>query len=391
MIIIDAPYISDFLIDTIRKNGFTILDTDVARGLIGEAELHWVEEQKAVARLKAAPNTPVYTNSENALSWVEQHLPEQDRTLALRLFKDKYAFRDLIRALYPDFFFKTVQLKDIASLDIEGFPRPFVIKPQVGFFSIGVYIINDEADWERAKRELQPAKLKNIFPVSVLDTSTFIIEEYIEGEEYAIDYYYDEQGKAVVLNVLHHLFSSGSDTRDRVYSTSKNIITAYKEALEDFLTLIGKKLNLKNFPAHAEVRINADGKIVPIEINPLRFGGWCTTADLLGVALGFNSYEYFFQNRKPDWSQIFKGKEDKLFSIIVLDNSTGIHPSVIENFDFEKLARDFEHPVLIRELDINNYPVFGFLFAETHSENQKELDTILVSDLKQYVKKKPIE
>jgi hypothetical protein len=48
----------------------------------------------------------------------------------------------------------------------------------------------------------------NIFPENVLNTSNFIIEEFIRGEEYAIDYYYDNNGDAVLLNVLHHLFSS---------------------------------------------------------------------------------------------------------------------------------------------------------------------------------------
>jgi NADPH-dependent curcumin reductase CurA len=37
------------------------------------------------------------------------------------------------------------------------------------------------------------------------NTSNFIIEEFIQGEEYAIDYYYDNNGDAVLLNVLHHL------------------------------------------------------------------------------------------------------------------------------------------------------------------------------------------
>jgi hypothetical protein len=39
---------------------------------------------------------------------------------------------------------------------------------------------------------------------------------------------------AVLLNVLHHLFSSGTDTSDRVYSTSKAIIEKYKLILNIF-------------------------------------------------------------------------------------------------------------------------------------------------------------
>jgi biotin carboxylase len=82
---------------------------------------------------------------------------------------------------------------------------PFVVKPSIGFFSIGVHIIKNKEDWLKAKNELQAEKLKSIFPESVLNTNHFIIEEFIPGEEYAIDYYHDQDGKVVILK---HLTSS---------------------------------------------------------------------------------------------------------------------------------------------------------------------------------------
>jgi hypothetical protein len=45
-----------------------------------------------------------------------------------------------------------------------------------------------------------------------------------------------------------------------------------------------------------------------------------------------------------------------------LDNNSGIIPSDILRFNYSDLAKDFEKPILIRELDINKYPVFGFAF-----------------------------
>ncbi|MGB5323114.1 hypothetical protein [Lutimonas sp.] len=72
-------------------------------------------------------------------------------------------------------------------------------------------------------------------------------------------------------------------------------------------------------------------------------------------------------------------------SIIILNNNSGIAAPDILDFDYKALADDFENPVLIRELDINTYPVFGFVFAETSLQHQKELDDMLVSDLKKYI------
>jgi hypothetical protein len=385
MFLIDKPFVSDFLIETIKDNNYKIIATKVAKELVKDDSLAWIEEEEAIALLKNNPEISLYSNSENALAWIDQYYGESELSSQLQVLKNKVKFRELIKELFPDFYFKQISIEEIQRLSDDEIRFPFVIKPAVGFFSIGVHIVENEEDWIKAKSELQPDKLKSIFPKNVLNISNFIIEEFIRGEEYAIDYYYDNNGDAVLLNVLHHLFSSGTDTSDRVYSTSKAIIEKYKIDLEYFLSKIGKELHLKNFPAHAEVRIDENGKIIPIEVNPLRFGGFCTTADLLGVTLGFNEYKCFCENKKPDWDTIFEGKENKIFSVIILDNNSGIIPSDILKFSYSDLAKDFEKPILIRELDINKYPVFGFAFIESAASNKKELNDILTSDLRKYI------
>ena len=385
MFLIDKPFVSDFLIKTIKDNNYKIIATKVAKELVKDDSLVWIAEDEAIALLKNNPEISLYSNSENALAWIDQYYGESELSNQLQVLKNKVKFRELIKELFPGFYFRQISIEEIQQLSDDEIRFPFVIKPAVGFFSIWVHIVENEKDWIKAKSELRPEKLKSIFPENVLNTRNFIIEEFIRGEEYAIDYYYDNNGDAVLLNVLHHLFSSGTDTSDRVYTTSKAIIEKYKIDLEDFLSKIGKELHLKNFPAHAEVRIDENGKIIPIEVNPLRFGGFCTTADLLGVTLGFNEYKCFCENKKPDWDTIFKGKEDKIFSVIVLDNNSGIIPSDILRFNYSDLAKDFEKPVLIRELDINNYPLFGFAFIESAASNKKELNDILTSDLRKYI------
>lgn len=387
MFLIDHPFVSDFLIDTIKDHNYKIIATKIAQEIIDDDSLNWVEEEKAVAFIKSNPQTPIYSNSENGLAWIESNLGASELAQQIRILKDKLKFRELIKNLFPNFYFREVKLEDIHKLSPQELPFPFVIKPAVGFFSIGVHIVKNEEDWNKAKKELNTENLTSIYPVNVLNTTTFIIEEFILGEEFAIDYYYDTHGNVVLLNILHHLFSSSKDTSDRVYSTSKEIIENHKVDIEIFLNKIGTQLNLKNFPAHAEVRIDKNGKIIPIEINPLRFGGWCTTGDLLGLTLGFNSYKCFSENQQPNWESIFKGKESKKMSIVVLDNNSGIESSNILNFNYSDLANDFENPVLIRQLDIQKYPVFGFVFAETSVHNQKELNDILTSDLKKYITK----
>ncbi len=385
MYLVDKPYVSAFLIDTIKENNYPLVAIKSAKELVADASLNWMSEEEAIASLKNNPSQPIYSNSENALSWIEEHFGESELSKQINILKNKAEFREQIKALFPDFKFQKIKLENIQDLATEDLSFPFVIKPSIGFLSLGVYIVKDENDWIKAKEEIRSQNLKSIFPKNVLDTSYFILEDFIHGEEYAIDYYHNERGEVVLLNVLHHVFSSGTDTSDRVYSTSKAIVNQHKAELEKFLSIIGNKLNLRNFPAHAEVRIDEKGKIVPIEINPLRFGGWCTTGDLLGIAVGFNSYKYYFENGCPNWDAIYQGKENKTFSIIVLDNNSGIKPTDIAEFDYKALANDFDNPIAIRPIDIHKYPLFGFVFAETDSHKKEELYDILSSDLRKYI------
>ena len=386
MILIDKPFVSDFLINTIRDHNYKIVSTKQARELILDESLNWISEESAIAEIEKDPKKLVYTNSENSISWIFKNLQSTKLPYQIQLFKDKLRFRELIKDSFPDFFFKRVKLEEIQSLTLEGIDFPFVIKPSLGFFSIGVHIVHNLSDWNAAKKELNYKNLQSMYPKEVLDTSTFILEDYIEGEEYAIDCYFDEEGNAVILNILHHKFSSGNDVSDRVYSTSKSIILEYKDAIEAFLKPIGNKAGLKNFPMHIEVRIDTNGNILPIEANPLRFGGWCTTGDLTWYAYGINSYEYFIANKKPNWEQVFKTRNDKIYSIILLNNNSNFKASEISHFDYEMLEQDLEKMLVLRKIDIKKYPVFGFVFSETSLDNKVELDTILMSDLSKYIR-----
>ena len=220
MFLIDKPFVSDFLIKTIKDQNYPIVSTKEAKELISDSTLNWISEAEAIGILEGNPNTSIYLNSENAISWIVKNLGYKCAD-QIHLFKDKFKFRELIKDSFPDFKYKTVELEDIQNLSFEELDFPFVIKPSLGFFSLGVHIVRNSAEWNIAKNELNYENLQSIYPKEVLDTSTFIIEEYIEGEEYAVDCYFNDVGELVILNILNHKFSSGSDVSVRVYSTSK--------------------------------------------------------------------------------------------------------------------------------------------------------------------------
>lgn len=390
MILIDKPFVSEFLIETIKRNNFPVVSTEVAKELIKDKTINWISENEAKSLFNNNPNTLLYTNSENSISWIDNNLTFTTLPNQIYVFKNKIKFRELLKDSFSKSFFKGVKFKELRTLDIDEIKFPFIIKPAVGFFSLAVHKVDSIIEWNEIldKIENEIDSLNGMYPKEVIDVTDFIIEEYFEGEEYAIDCYFNENGEPVILNILHHVFSSASDVSDRIYSTSKDIIEKNKDGIQKFLKTIGIKTNLINFPAHVEVRIDNEGQIFPIEINPLRFGGWCTTADLSWFAFGFNSYEYFLTQQIPNWRNIFKLKEDKKYSIIVLDNNSGIKGNDIESFDYEMLLSDFQLPLDLRKANFSKFPVFGFLFVETQVGNDSELTNILTSNLRKYIKVK---
>ena len=387
MIILDKPYVSEFLISTLEKNSIPVIHNSVAKELATGRNLLLISEKDAVAEFDKNPACLLYTNSENSISWIENNLLKSRLPEKIKLFKNKILFRDMLRDMYPGYFYMGVKLGAIETIDVSRFPFPFIIKPAVGFFSLGVYKVDHFGEWDETVRIIKKEidLIKNLYPPEVIDVEEFVIEQCIEGDEFAVDLYFDSQGNPVVLNIMKHIFSSGKDVNDRVYITSKEIIGKYSGIIAGFMAEIGKRADLYNFPCHVEVRITETGTIAPIEVNPLRFGGWCSTPDLAWYAFGINLYEYLFEQKKPDWDVLLKGKEKLVYSNIVLNNSTGTEGKFIGAFDYDKLLSHFEKPLELRKADFTKFPIFGFLFCETRSENMQELERILMSDLKEYI------
>jgi len=388
MFFVDRPYVSDFLKATLRDHAIPVVATDAARdlGLLPGTKL--IAEAEAVALAERGAATPLYTNSENAIGWLNRHPAFASACAAIDIFKDKAKFREITRPLFPDLFFRAVPTAELDRVDPAALPLPCILKPSVGFFSMGVHRVETPADWHRAVAAIAAEldRVRGLYPTSVMDPGTFLIEQCIEGEEFAVDAYFDETGAPVVLGLYQHMFSSADDVSDRVYMTSKPIVRDNLAAVTDFLARVGGVTGTRSFPVHVELRRDATGVLLPIEVNPMRFGGWCTTADATARAHGFNPYVLYFTGGKPDWERILDTGNTAIHSLVVLDNATGYAARDIAAFDYEALLARFEKPLELRRIDYTAYPVFGFLFTETRADNMAELHAILRSDLRDFTR-----
>ncbi len=376
MIILEKPYVSDFLIETIKNNNLEVLDNDVARKYFPVSCL----TNPISAVEKYNHGELFYTNSENSIDWVEKNLKNSNLKQLIEICKNKVLFRKSINKLYPKYFFKEVSLYELPKIDPETLVFPLVLKPSVGFLSFGVYPIKNLSQWHDVLSKIQNdiKMLEGIYPKSVVNTSNFIIEEMIEGEEFALDAYYNAKGEAVILDILAHPFFDEKDVSDRAYYTNKEIFEKYYQKFLDVLNKIGKTAKFKNFPFHIELRVNNES-IIPIEINPMRFAGWCIT-DIAKYAWNINPYEYYLKQLKPNWRNIMKNADNSYYYFTI-----GDVPKEIEakNVDYDNFLNNISEPLDIRKIDYKSNPLFAIVFAKTNSIN--EIKNILKLDMKEFI------
>ncbi len=372
MIIIEKPYVSEFLIETIVQNDWPVLDNKaVENAEIEEGAFSIISSNAAVKYYSTQEFPMIYANSENAITWVLKNLPDSNLASYIKLFKDKILFRKMLQTIYPDFYFKSANLEELKKLQPAEIRFPVVVKPAVGFLSFGVHTVKDSKEWQdvigKIEKEMRQAAM--MYPQHVISASKFIIEELIEGEEYAIDAYFDRDGEPVILNIFQHPFFNSQDVKDRIYLMSTGIMIKYMAKFGQLLREIGQMKNVRNFPMHLELRVKEDGTIVPIEVNPMRFAGWCTT-DVAKYAWGINPYEYFYRQQMPDWNNILSNAGKEVFYFSMAEVPFGLERKKIQGFDYERFLSNYSNVLEVRRINPHENPLFAIIFGSTTSKEE---------------------
>lgn len=383
MLILARPSISTYLARTLYENHIPAVVTDDLTLPMKPAIQTLTPSQFAQAP-KQAYQTLLLTSSENALSFLYQTIPYDDRILKARLFKDKAAFRRAISKKFPNYFFKELQAAELDRLDPSSLPFPVVLKPATGISSIGVIRVGSISEWPAAVKYIQ-GDLENYqknYSAAVVESQKVLIERYIEGREFAIDGYYNSEAEPVVLNLLEHLFLNDQDTSDRIYLTRRSLLEAYLPQVETFLKEFGDIFDLKRFPFHLELRLTPQGELIPIELNPLRFSGLGTT-EIAQYAYGINVYESFFKQTRPDWRKILDRKDDSVYSFMCADISTQFFRKPGLKVLDRHLFKQFEEVLEYRLLDEVETSTFAVVFFR--SADLDEPKRFLAMDFDQFV------
>jgi len=330
------------------------------------------EDKLKNSKLTFKTEDKVYAPTESALEIILERLEDKAFTNAVNVLKDKHKFRELMSFIYPDFYYKKVMLDELDSIKLDR-EKKYIVKPTKGFFGTAVKELNKRTDITEITKEIRGELEENTryFSESVLSKNELIIEQFVEGEEYAVDMYYNNDGEPEILNIYHHPLPEKNEYFHVLYYTNKDVFTKFYNNIKTIFLELSKHLNIKNFPIHAEFKLE-NYKLIPIEMNPLRYGGF-GLADLTFHAFGFNPFLAYFNNFKPNWDKIWQSRSDFNLGWVLGYNGSDIEIKnhIPDHDKFQNYLGDVLHYV---KIDHTENPVFAIAyFKDTNTDSLQRI------------------
>lgn len=316
--------------------------------------------------------------SEASLNLVTEKLQDVSKKEAIESLKDKYKFRKILTDIYPDYQYQKINFEEIENLSI---PKKTILKPLKGCFGTAVKIVDKNSDLTQVSQEIKKELDKNasVLPKSVLSQNDFILEDFIEGEEYAIDMFYDDKGHPHIVNIYYHPMPKVNAYLHMIYYTNKDIFDLiYNKAIE-FFKKLNKILKVTNLTLHSEFKY--DTKLIPIEINPMRFGGM-GLGNMIYHSLNINPYNYFNIGISPNWKDIWNSYHDECFTFFIAYNGSNINKNIQEP-DIDKLKMQFTEVLCEQIFDYKTQLAFGVFSLK---ETPNNINNLLKIEFNNYFK-----
>ena len=330
------------------------------------------------SNIRFASTDLVCITSEASIDLVKQRMNDHNKQNAISILKDKYEFRKILAEINPDYQFRKLKFEDIQSLKIAS---KSVLKPAKGCFGTAVKTIDKTSNLVEIAEEIRQELDKNASVLSsqVLSENEFILEDYIEGEEYAVDMFYDEFGHPHIVNIYHHPMPKIDAYLHMVYYSSKTVFDkVYSRALS-FFKQLNTILKIKNFAMHSEFRLT-DSSLIPIEINSMRFGGM-GLGNMMYYSFGLNPYECFKMGKSPDWNKIWNSETHKesVYAFFIAYNGRSINKNLYKP-NIQKLKKAFTETLNYALFDYQSQLAFGVFYLKETSQNLTSLLEIEFND-----------
>jgi|GEM_PF-769300 len=348
------------------------------------------EELQASPDLRIKAGDKVIIATETVLDEALKKLEDDEKKELISRLKNKVACREMLTSIFPDFFFREISVQDLPKIDLAPDGKYFV-KPIKGYWGSAAFPLDGKSDRVGLMHEIeaQLAKRTAIFSEQVVAKDRLIVEEFLEGEEYAVDMFFNGSGQPVITNVCHHPLPKKLDYLHVVYYTSYQVYRDLYPKFIEFFNVLNQSLHARSIPIHGEFKLHK-GRLTPIELNPLRFGS-DGFADLSFHAFGFNPFLYFAEDRAPDWEALWKGREEKIFAFYLGYNGSDLDAGRYRP-DFRNFRLLFSH--ILCDMAMNYQDTLGFAIMYIEEDSLERIHELLeiefneyFVDLKQYSQK----
>lgn len=318
--------------------------------------------------------------TEGVINSVNKKTTSDRKLKATQLLKDKVLFRETIANLFTDYHFFNTTVEDFPKLKIKS---KMVVKPRKGFFGTGIRVIDEKTNLEEVKNEIVTEIAKNgkAFTNSdaILSTEELLVEDYIGGEEFAVDMFYDNDGKPQMLSIYAHPSPKNEAYIHALYCSSRKIHEKIAPKAIELFTKLNETLQVKNYVIHAEFKLDGD-KFIPIEMNPMRLGGM-GLGNMSYYTLNINPYEYLIKGEAPDWETIWNKEENKdaVYNFLIAYNGTKVDVNT-QKPNINKLKKDLGEILNETHFDYQKSLVFGIFTTKETEESMKKLENIEFND-----------
>ena len=205
--------------------------------------------------------------------------------------RDKYALRNMLATTdlpTPTYSLIPVGLnEDELALYIENIVFPVVLKPRNLSASQGVIRADDPTDFVAAYDEISTilSSDPSMINCSQEFRETILIEEYIPGEEYALEGLLDEGNLKTLALFDKPDPLTGPYFEETIYVTPSRLPVDMQLQVQATVQSACKILGLSHGPIHAEVRLN-ETRCYVIDLAARSIGGLCARTLSFGSGLG---------------------------------------------------------------------------------------------------------
>jgi hypothetical protein len=163
---------------------------------------------------------------------------------------------------------------------------PFVVKPNLGYASVGVSVVRSKEEFANSVRSIRRANrffLGNTFKTV---PSSVLCESLLNGPEFAVDSI-TVGGKTRVFGIFSRKFIAENNFQDHILVVDPHLDVALRKQIEDCVKAHLQQLGYTDGPSHTEIRLHEENGVPVVLESALRIGAGGCMGALIEKTTGF--------------------------------------------------------------------------------------------------------